>query len=72
MNIGMMWFNNDPKTPVSTRIEEAIKYYKEKYNKNPDICYCNPNVFTEQFKVGNVTVKSMKSILPGHFWIGID
>jgi hypothetical protein len=73
MNMGMMWFDNDPKKTLTTKIVEAATHYKDKYGIIPDACMVNPGMLSEpEFHVGRVTVKPLRSILPGHLWIGVE
>ncbi len=39
MDIGMLWFDNDRKSSIPSKVEKAARYYQKKYGKNPDICY---------------------------------
>jgi hypothetical protein len=73
MNVGMMWFNDNPKTPLTAKVLEAAEYYRAKYGKNPDLCLVNPAMLTEpQAQQGKVIIRALRSILPGHLWIGVD
>lgn len=42
MNIGMLWFDNDPKADLKIKIERAATYYRSKYGKAPNLCFVNP------------------------------
>ena len=73
MNIGMMWFNDNPKIPLAAKVLEAAEYYRTKYGKNPDLCLVNPAMLAEpQIQEGKVIIRPLPSILPGHLWIGVD
>ncbi len=73
MNIGMMWFNDNPKIPLSAKVLEAAEYYRTKYGKSPDLCLVNPAMLAEpQMQEGKVLVRPLSSILPDHLWIGVD
>ena len=73
MNIGMMWFDNNPKTPLTVKVREASAHYRAKYGKTPDTCLVNPSMLAEpQMQEGKVIIRSMRSIMPGHLWIGVD
>jgi len=86
MNTGMLWFDNDKKTNIPTKIERAVKYYQKKYAKDPDLCYINPNMLTtssqilpkksngqgEKLIMGNIEIHKNPLILPNHFWIGVS
>jgi hypothetical protein len=85
MNIGMLWFDNDPKTDLATKIEHAAEYYRKKYGKRPNLCFIHPSMAPPQpeasqsqdgatavFTSGNVEVRITRSVLPNHLWIGVN
>jgi hypothetical protein len=89
MNIGMLWFDNDTKAPLDTRVERAAVYYRNKYGQNPTLCFVHPSMLgrsnadpapadpapTEDAKVytpTGVELRSHRSVLPNHFWIGMS
>ncbi len=71
MNAGMLWFDNDPKTPLAAKIHQAAEYYRRKHGRTPDLCLVNPGAAGDAY-VDGITVRSLRSILPGHLWIGVD
>lgn len=70
--VGMLWFDNDPKTLLSVKIQKAVDYYKDKYGKSPTLCLVNPGMHDKTEKVGDVTVRPYRSVLPNHLWIGVE
>lgn len=86
MNIGMLWFDNDPKCELPGKIERAATYYQKKYGRRPDLCFVHPcmlSVYRSEEKkngdqpklkltTGNVEVRTTRSVLPNHLWIGIN
>ena len=71
MNLGMMWFDNDPKTALTAKISRAAEYYKTKYGKAPNLCLVNPKSMPEALsKSGSISIRTMDMVLPGHLWIG--
>ena len=44
MNIGMLWFDNDPKTGLDKKIERAAAYYRTKYGRTPTLCFVHPSM----------------------------
>jgi hypothetical protein len=73
MNVGMMWFDNDPKTALTAKVHQAAEYYRAKYGRMPDLCLVNPAMLKEpQAQDGKVLIRPLRSILPGHLWIGVD
>ena len=80
MNIGMLWFDNDTKTELPTKIERAANYYRDKYGKKPNVCFVHPSMLKADATTtnnrtiipGEIEVRTTKSVLPNHFWIGIN
>jgi hypothetical protein len=96
MNIGMLWFDNDPKVNLDTKIERAAVYYAKKYGKNPTLCFVHPSMLAnpalnpaskgeqpengdadapsllKNISVFRIEVRSNRSVLPNHFWIGVN
>lgn len=78
MNTGMLWFDNDPKTALDVKVRQAADYYRHKYGRTPDLCLVNPAILaTAQAQAGadqasRISIRPLRSILPGHFWIGVD
>lgn len=85
MNLGMLWFDNDPKAGLSTKVERAAAYYRNKYGQVPTLCFVHPSMLAvepgtatgepakEEMRLeGGVVVRSNKSIRPNHFWIGVN
>ena len=77
MNAGMLWFDNDPKTALTAKIERAVDYYKHKYGRDPNLCLIHPSMLPadgqdEKPMTGKVTVRPYRPVLPGHLWIGIE
>ena len=73
MNTGMLWFDNDPKADLAIKIQRAADYYRKKYGETPDLCFVNPSMVgaSPVPQAGKIEVRTNRSILPHHFWIGI-
>lgn len=80
MNVGMLWFDNDPKTDLFAKVTRAATYYQDKYGRNPNICYVHPTMVAstperdseqQSIKAGDIEVHLTQLVLPNHLWIGI-
>jgi hypothetical protein len=70
MNVGMLWFDNDPRTTVLEKIDRAVVYYRSKYGYIPDICFVNPSMLNETPLLNpKVEVKPLPVIQPWNFWL---
>ncbi|MEJ2757899.1 MAG: hypothetical protein P8046_05385 [Anaerolineales bacterium] len=69
---GMLWFDNDPKTALTSKIDRAAQYYKTKYGQTAEVCYLNPRTKGEaEVDLSGLEVKTSEIVLPFHFWIGL-
>ena len=75
MHTGILWFDNDPKTTLSVKIQKAMDYYSKKFNRIPDLCLVHPSMLDagqKQFELGKLTIRPYRPVLPGHLWIGVE
>jgi poly(A) polymerase Pap1 len=86
MNIGMLWFDNNTKEDLDTKVRRAALYYQEKYGRMPTLCFVHPSMLpdretdkainrsSQEVKVqsSEVVIRSNQSVLPNHFWIGVN
>jgi hypothetical protein len=72
MKTGMLWFDNDPKTDLPTKISRAAAYYQKKYGQMPDICFVHPTmVGGSALKSQGIEVRPTRQVLPYHLWLGV-
>jgi len=87
MEVGMLWFDNNKAEKLETKIQQASSYYKKKYGQSPNLCFVHPSMLIKNKKVSQEEIKakkavqlisvglelrSSKSLLPNHFWLGIN
>ena len=72
MQIGLLWFDDDPRTPVERKIEQAATRYREKYGRAPNACYVSPAANAPAGMRHGLRVITARSIRPNYFWIGVD
>jgi hypothetical protein len=67
MNAGMLWFDNDPKTALTAKIERAADYYKHKYGRAPNLCLIHPSMLPQDGTVEKDSSAAGTPALPaGH------
>jgi hypothetical protein len=87
MNIGMLWFDNDPNKKLGQKVTEAARYYRNKYGGWPTLSFVSPSMYHADDEPGvplqlektvdvsqgfQVKVREHRSILPNHIWIGLE
>lgn len=73
MKTGLLWFDDNPKVPLVTKIENAARRYQEKFGRLPNVCYVHPKTLAGAKTVPvQVKVIELSSIQPNHFWVGVQ
>ncbi|MEK9207532.1 MAG: hypothetical protein AAB922_03560 [Patescibacteria group bacterium] len=73
MKIGLLWYDSLAVRPLEERIARGVAYYRDKYHIVANRCYVNPTTLGDkQIRVGIVEVLPSKTVLPNHFWIGVE
>jgi len=80
MNIGMLWYDNDHKSELKAKVQRAASYYQNKYGTRPNICFVHPSMIASTgsdngditIKSGEIIIQTSTSVLPNHFWIGVN
>ena len=73
MNIGMLWFDNDIKADLPTKIQRAASYYRTKYGRTPNLCFVHPSMLPAPMnQSAGVELRTSRSVLPNHLWMGVS
>ena len=75
MHTGLLWFDNDPRTTLSVKIQKAMDYYNKKFGRKPDLCLVHPSMMEAnqiQLELGRLVIRPYRPVMPGHFWIGVE
>jgi len=74
MDIGMLWFDNDNQSDLNIKVKRAVSYYQNKYGQKPNLCFVNPCMIPNNGKAksNGIEIRESKTMLPNHFWIGIN
>jgi len=73
MRVGMLWLDDSPRRPLSEKVRRAVAYYRQKYGRQPTLCYVHPAMLPQgQLEVDGVAVRPLKDILPQHLWLGVN
>ena len=81
MDIGLLWFDDDPRRGLEDKVGRAAKRYREKYGRWPNTCYVHPQVVTDHLgqelrlagtrkSHDKIRVISAPNILLHHYWLG--
>jgi hypothetical protein len=72
MEIGMLWFD-EGSSSVKEKVARAAEFYAAKYGAKPTVCILHPDTLGSlEGRVGAIQLLAQRSILPNHFWIGVE
>lgn len=73
IDLGWLWFDNDPKTNLEEKITQAAGRFQQKFGQPPRLCYVNERALAEQQTTcGRTRVLSAKNVLPGHILFVVE
>ncbi len=82
MEVGLLWYDNDPRRTLEDKVGEAARRYREKFGRLPNTCHIHSAACRgEGVSSGDrdchladprttVRLVSARNILPHHFWLG--
>jgi hypothetical protein len=72
MDIGMLWYDDDSKRPITEKVARAVDYYKAKYGSVPTVCFVNPATLKDAAdSAAGVQIRPARNVMVDHFWLGI-
>ena len=72
MKTGLLWFDNDPKTDLPTKVSRAAAYYTNKYGQKPNLCFVHPSAINQLSSPRpDIDIKPHQRVKPHHLWLGI-
>lgn len=72
MKIGMLWFDDDPRTSLEEKIRAAVAHYRQKYGA-PNVCYVPPQALpADLHQVDGVRVRPLSTVPRHHLWVGVE
>jgi hypothetical protein len=74
MDMGMLWFDDNPAITIADKVNKAAAYYASKYGCKPTICFVNPGMLGGECvnKNDGVEIRTSRTILKHHFWLGVQ
>jgi hypothetical protein len=74
MRVGMLWYDDDRKQDLDDKVGRAANHYRSKYGRVPNLCFANPRTLGKNppKEIVGLKLRSSGSVLPHHFWLGVD
>ena len=71
MEIGLLWYDDDPRKSLDAKITQATTRYLEKYGRAPNACVVNPAV-ARGGNCAGLRLIAARAIRPNYLWIGVE
>ena len=71
LQIGLLWYDGDPKRALTSKVEEAVACYRRKFGQHPNTCYVHQDSLEQEIDWQGVRIMRAPNVLPNHFWVGI-
>ncbi len=72
MEVGMLWFDDNPGRDLPAKVQRAADYYRQKYGRVPTVCQVNPAEGPLPDRVGGISLRRSSTVLQGHLWLGVE
>ncbi|HZU06137.1 MAG TPA: hypothetical protein VFB73_09185 [Chloroflexota bacterium] len=69
MREGLLWYDADRRRPTLQKIDDAARRYRERFGRAPNCCHVHPSEWVAH---PVLEVVADATILPHHFWVGVD
>jgi hypothetical protein len=69
---GLLWFDDSPKVPLAAKVDHAVRRYREKFGKAPNVCCVHPRTLADAgTDAVPVRLVELANIQPNCFWVGL-
>jgi hypothetical protein len=74
MDMGMLWFDDNPAISIVDKVTKAAAYYASKYGRKPTVCFVNPGMLgsVSVDKNSGIEIRTSRTIQNHHFWLGVQ
>jgi len=75
--MGMLWFDNDPKTTLEQKVVNALKHHVTRFGRAAEIVVINPKNadgvdLAELSKSCNIIIKAARYVTSQHMIVGFE
>jgi hypothetical protein len=72
MNIGLLWFDDDPGHSLAERIGQAVAHYQARFGLTPNLCYVNPRALEQGAPaIAGLRLAPAQAVAPEQLWLGV-
>jgi len=68
---GLLWYDSDPKTGLTAKLERAAARYRQKFGQYPNTCFVHPAALEREIEWQGIRVAAAPNVPPHHLWLGV-
>ena len=84
MDVGLLWYDSDPRRELEDKVGQAARRYREKYGRWPNTCFVHPKAVNGQGdhelrvacrprrREATIRVVTAPNVLLHHYWLGVS
>ncbi|MFN8475187.1 MAG: hypothetical protein U0822_23595 [Anaerolineae bacterium] len=72
MDIGLLWYDRDPRTPFAAKVALAAERYQERFGLEPNLVLVHPSALSEGAAAPGFEVRANAYVRPHHLMLGYD
>lgn len=73
MDMGELWFDENPAVDLEFKVLQAARKFQHKYGQPPTLCLVHPSLLGgKQRRLGALKLRGQKRILLNYLWIGVE
>ena len=66
----LVWYDNDRKRPLASKVQAAAERYTERFGIAPQLVLLNPTQAGSEDEIAGLPVRTTPLVLPNHLYIG--
>ncbi len=71
LEFGLLWYDGDPKSALTSKVERAAARYLAKFGQRPNACFVHTGSLERELDWQGIRVMEAPNVLPNHFWVGV-
>lgn len=72
MEVGELFYIEDPSLNLEERVLWAADRYQKRFGQQPTLCLIHPSLLKKgQKRFGRLRLEAKKSVLPTYLWMGV-
>lgn len=72
MEVGLMWYDDDPRKSLEMKIQQAAVRYREKHGCAPTACFVSARAGVASRIYNGMRIAPLRTVRANYLWLGVD